>query len=208
MRSYKILFLLLPLLILPVNAYSSDKDSLRNERLFGGEPVRTAVKLNAAVVLGIVNPSVEFRAHENITVALEGLGVFYPKGVKGVFDGPAVAAMTFIEGRYYPKQAFRGFFAAPNIGFAVWDLSKGLHPSYWGTYSDMYQIGVNFMAGITIGYSFTLTKHWGIEISAGGGCQIGFYEGHYKPDGSLYVDWNGSTEWIPYKAAVNIVYKW
>lgn len=189
-------------------SYAAPKDSVRLNRLFGGEPVRTAVKLNAAVVAGIVNPSVEFRVHNNITVALEGLGVFYPKGIGNIIQGPVVIAMTFLEGRYYPVQSLRGFFVGPNIGFSVWDLTKGVHPMYWGSYADQYQVGTNFMAGITIGYAFTLTKHWGIELSVGGGCQVGFYEGHYLKDGSMYIGWNGSTEWLPYKAAVNIVYKW
>ena len=192
-------------------AYTEDRDSIRTarqERLFGGEPVKTAVKLNAAIAAGIINPSVEFRTHENITVALEGVGVFYPKGFGKLIDGPAVIAMTFVEGRYYPVQSFRGFFAGPNLGFSAWTLSKGIHPMYWGSYSDSYQVGYNFMAGVTAGYAFTLTKHWGIEVSLGGGYQCGKYEGHNSSDGSMYIGWNGSGEWLLYKAAVNIIYKW
>lgn len=94
------------------------------------------------------------------------------------------------------------------MGFSVFNLTKGIHPAYWGQYSGQYQVGTNFMAGVTLGYAFTLTKHWGIEISLGGGYQIGFYEGHYSSDGSMYVGWNSSGEWLPYKAAVNIIYKW
>lgn len=191
-----------------VSCQAAGKDSLRMERLYGGEPVKTAVKLSAAAVIGIVNPSVEFRAHKNITVALEGLGVFYPKGFAGIINGPAVIAMTFVEGRYYPVQSFRGFFVGPNVGFSVFNLTKGIHPSFWGEHAGQYQVGTNFMAGLTLGYSFTLTKHWGIELSVGGGYQLGFYEGHYSSDGSMYVGWNASAEWLPYKAAVNIVYKW
>lgn len=172
------------------------------------DSVRTAVKLNAAVVVGVVNPAFELKVHNNFTVGLEGLGIFYPKGFAGIVDGPLVVAMTFLESRYYPKESFKGFFVGPNIGFSVWDLSKGVHPAYWGSYSNAYQVGTNMMIGATIGYAFSLTKHWSIEISAGGGCQVGFYEGHYKSDGSMYIGWNGSTEWLPYKAALNIVYRW
>lgn len=187
---------------------AGSRDSLKLQALYGGEPIRTAVKLNAAVLAGIVNPSFEIRAHNNITVALEGLGAFYPKGLGNFIQGPVVLAMTFLEGRYYPVRSFRGFFVGPNIGFSVWDLTKGAHPMYWGDYAGQYQVGTNFMVGLTIGYAFTLTRHWGIEISVGGGCQLGVYEGHYLKDGSMYIGWNGSTEWLPYKAAVNIVYKW
>ena len=187
---------------------AGEKDSLRTERLFGGEPVKTAVKLSAAAVVGIVNPSVEFRAHKNITVALEGLGIFYPTGFGKMIDGPLIAAMTFVEGRYYPVQSFRGFFVGPNIGFSSYSLNKGIHPSFWGAQAHKYQVGCSFMVGLTAGYAFTLTKHGGIEISAGYGFQTSVYEGHYQSDGSKYIGWNGSSEWLPYKAAVNIVYKW
>lgn len=206
------LLLIIGLLSFPfVSASADGRDSIRQagqERLFGGEPVKTAVKLSAAAVVGIVNPSVEFRAHRNITVGLEGIGIFYPKGFGKLIDGPVVMAMTFLEGRYYPIESFRGFFVGPNLGFSAWTLSKGIHPMYWGSYANKYQVGYNIMAGVTVGYAFTLTKHWGIELSVGGGYQAGFYEGHCKSDGSMYIGWNGSSEWLPYKAAVNIVYKW
>ena len=215
MRKYKypliVPLLIFSLILTSVRAYADDRDSIRQartERLFGGAPVRTAAKLNAAVVLGVVNPAVEFRVHRNITVGLEGIGVFYPKGFGKLIDGPVVMAMTFAESRYYPVESFRGFFVGPNVGFSSYTLSKGIHPMYWGSYSNEYQVVCNFMVGLTLGYAFTLTRHWGIELSVGGGFQTSVYEGHYMSDGSMYIGWNGSSEWIPYKAAVNIVYKW
>lgn len=215
MKKYKfqliVTLLISSMILLPVKASANDRDSIRqarNERLFGGEPVRTAVKFNAAVLAGIVNPAVEFRVHKNITMGLEGLGIFYPNGFGKLIDGPIVAGMTFVEGRYYPIESFRGFFVGPNVGFSAYTLSKGIHPMYWGSYSNQYQVGCNFMVGLTLGYAFTLTKHWGIELSIGGGFQTSVYEGHYQSDGSMYIGWNGSSEWIPYNAAVNIVYKW
>ncbi len=211
MFSRKALIIVVLLTSVTFTSHADSRDSIRlvrQERLFGGEPVKTAVKLNAAAVVGIVNPSVEFRAHKYITVGLEGFGVFYPKGFGKLINGPVVMAMTFVEGRYYPVESFRGFFVGPNIGFSAWTLSKGIHPMYWGSYHNQYQVGCNFMVGLTAGYAFTLTKHWGIEVSVGGGFQNSIYEGHYLSDGSMYIGWNGSSEWLPYKAAVNIVYKW
>ena len=179
MRKYKypliVPLLIFSLILISVRAYADDRDSIRQartERLFGGAPVRTAVKLNKLI------------------------------------DGPVVMAMTFAESRYYPVESFRGFFVGPNVGFSSYTLSKGIHPMYWGSYSNEYQVGCNFMVGLTLGYAFTLTRHWGIELSVGGGFQTSVYEGHYMSDGSMYIGWNGSSEWIPYKAAVNIVYKW
>lgn len=202
------IFILLTLLCHIPSALNAKEKAKITSDTTTSTSLKTAVKLNAAVVVGIVNPAFEIRAHKNITVSLEGLGMFYINGFGNLIDGPAVAAMTFLEGRYYPKESFKGFFVGPNIGFSAWTLSKGIHPSYWGSYADKYQVGTNFMAGLTLGYAFSLNRHWGIELSLGGGCQIGFYEGHYKSDGSMYIGWNGSTEWLPYKAAVNIVYRW
>ncbi len=191
--------------------YAKDKDSIktaRNERLFGREPVRSAVKLNASALLGVVNPSFELRVHKNISIALEAWGVFYNEGIGNIIQGPVNLGMTFVESRYYPIETFRGFFVGPNVGFAFFCMTKGIHPMFWGAYSDAYQVGHNYMLGVTIGYSFTLTKNWGIEISLGGGYQNTTYQGHNLSDGSMYIDWNESAEWLPYKAALNIVYKW
>lgn len=199
-----------------VSSYAQTSDEIklnrkaeREERLFGGDPVRFSVKLNTPIVIGIVNPAVEFRVLKHFTVNFEALGCFYRDGFADIFDGPALVAMAFGEFRYFPKEAFRGFYVAPNIGYGIWKLRKGITPQYWGSYPDKYQVGSNFMAGLTIGYHFTLTKHWGLELSWGGGYSIAHYEGHMSSDGSMYVGWNGSHEWmLAYKGAFNVVYKW
>lgn len=180
----------------------------RNERLFGGEPVHTAVKLSAAVALGVVNPAVEFRVHKYLTVSLEAFGCFWPTGFP-ILNVPVTLGMAFLEGRYYPIEAFRGFFVGPNVGYGVFRMSKSIVPGYEGQYVGKYQVGSNFMAGFTIGYQFTVAKHWGIEISAGRGYQTTDYEGHEASDGSMYIGWNASSEVVLlYKAAVSVVYKW
>ncbi len=47
-----------------------------------------------------------------------------------------------------------------------------------------------------------------MELSIGGGYSIAHYEGHTEKDGSMFVGPNGSSEWLPYKAALSVVYKW
>lgn len=168
---------------------------------------RIGVKLNAAVLVGVVNPAVEFSVHRNFTVSLEAFGCFYPNGIAFV-NGRAIIGMSFLEGRWYPKRAFKGFFVGPNVGFGVWNLTKGIHPQYWGAYADEYQVGRNLMCGITLGYMFSFSKHWGMEISAGGGYSLARYEGHVDRDGSMYIGDNASSEWLPYKAALSVIYKW
>lgn len=167
------------------------KKAERQEKLFGGDPVKVAVKLNTPIVIGIVNPAVEFRIHKHFSMSGEAFGCFYRDGFANIINGPATIAMAFLEARYFPIEAFHGFYVGPNIGYGIWKLRKGIDPQYWGQHAGQYQVGKNFMVGLTIGYHFTLTKHWGLELSWGGGYSIAHYEGHYSTDGSMYVGWNG-----------------
>lgn len=168
---------------------------------------RIAVKLSAPVVIGIVNPAVEFSLNRNFTLNTEILGCFYPDGFAFI-KGRAQLALAFLEARWYPTLSYKGFFLGPNVGFGVWDMSKSIHPQFWNTGNDIYRVGSNFMCGITLGYMFSFSRHWGMEISVGGGYSISHYEGHTEKDGSMCVGYNGSSEWLPYKAALSAVYRW
>ena len=69
-----------------------------------------------------------------------------------------------------------------------------------------------FAEGVTAFNSNPFTASWQDITSGlawGLGYSISAYEGHRKSDGSMYVGWNHSGEWLPaYKGAVNIVYRW
>jgi len=168
---------------------------------------RLAVKLNAPIVIGIVNPAIEFSLNRNFTINTELFGCFYPNGFAFITDR-AELALAFLEARWYPAYSFKGLFLGPNIGYGVWNMSKGAVPVFSGHYQTKYQVGSNFMCGITLGYMFRFSEHWGMELSAGGGYSLAHYEGHTDKDGSMFVGYNGSSEWLPYKAALSVVYKW
>jgi len=168
---------------------------------------RIAVKLNAPIVVGIVNPAIEFSLNQHFTINTEIFGCFYPQGFAFI-NKRAEMALAFVEARWYPAYSFKGFFVGPNLGYGVWQLSKSLIPEFEKEYKDRYQVGSNFMCGITLGYMFRFSEHWGMELSVGGGYSIAHYEGHVNLDGSMFVGYNGSSEWIPYKAALSVVYKW
>lgn len=173
-----------------------------------GEEKKIAVKFNGAALLGVINPSVELKVAKNFSFHFEGMGIFYPYGVPTT-DKPLTLGTTFLEGHWYPKETFKGFWCGLNFGWGVWRLTKWLVPAYWGTYPDSYQMGSNIMAGISCGYHIPIGERWGVEISWGGGYSISAYEGHRTSDGSMYAGWNKSGEWLPaYKGAINIVYKW
>lgn len=169
---------------------------------------RTAVKFSAAAAVGIINPSMEVKVHDRVSIQFDAFGCFQPNGFLKK-DAPLTVAMTFFEGRYFFKEVFKGFFVGGHAGWGVWRLSKGISPVYSGAYVNEYQVGSNAMLGATLGYHFYINEHWGCELSWGGGWSGAQYEGHNKSDGSMYVGWNGSGEWLPiYKGAFNIVYKW
>ncbi len=180
---------------------------------------RTAVKLNAAVAVGIVNPAVELKAMRNATVQLEALGIFANTNFLGT-GKPLELGAGFGEFRYYIKRAFDGFYFGPTIGFGVYKLNKSLVLRYTDQYLDgSYQQGTTILCGLTVGYALNLSRHWSIEASWSGGFQGSMYEG-YKPNPNydeatggdkyvMYVTNNGSAEWPPlFKCGLFISYRW
>ena len=74
-----VLFSLLGIESFASSQYVSDNNNNKiklTDRPSLSDDTKTAVKLNAAVFVGIVNPAVEFKALRNATVQLEALGVF------------------------------------------------------------------------------------------------------------------------------------
>ena len=199
-------FLLASVLVSASSAFLAYGENSEKNQIISEQ--RIAVKLNGAALLGVINPAIEIKVHDQFSVQLEGMGIFYPYGIPGT-ELPLNLGATFLEAHWYPKGTFRGFYLGPNFGWGMWRLTKGLVPAYWGTYPDSYQVGTNIMAGLTLGYQFCIGKHWGIDIAWGLGYSNSAYEGHRTSDGSMYVGWNHSGEWLPaYKGAVNIVYRW
>lgn len=169
---------------------------------------RTAVKFSAGIVLGVINPAVEIHLFNRVNLQMDVLGCFQAKGFLNT-DDPLTLGMSFLEGRYYFREAYRGFFVGPSAGFGVWRLSKCVFPLYKHDYNEQYQVGSNIMLGMTLGYNFPINRHWSIDGAVSGGWSGTRYEGHNRSDGSLYVSWNGSGEWLPvYKGALSIVYRW
>jgi len=174
---------------------------------------RVAVKLNGLLLAGVVNPAVEFAVHNNISVQLEGMGVFYHDHVP-FLNFPLVLGLSFIEGRFYPKEVYRGFYAGPNLGWGVWKMNKSIAPGYFGSYNNnSVQYGHNVMLGLNLGYQWVLSKRWSLDLNLGLGWQHSTYEGYR--DGVLYNDPsipegrpNHSAEWMPaYKGGLFFSYR-
>ncbi len=202
-----ILFILLLLLPLISNATEKEINLTPKDSPSTFSP-RIAVKLNATIFIGVINPAVEFKICDKVTGQIESFSSFYNKSFLGT-DRPAVMNIVYFEGRYYFKKEFRGFFVGPNFGLGVWRLNRGIIPWYADVYPmHTYQVGSNFLAGAVFGYQFRLTDHWGIELAWAAGYTHAHYIG-FRDNGENYVGLNKSAWWMPgYKAAFNIVYKW
>ena len=218
-----VLFSLLGIESFASSQYVSDNNNNKiklTDRPSLSDDTKTAVKLNAAGFVGIVNPAVEFKALRNATVQLEALGVFANTSFLGT-GKPLELGAGFCEFRYYIKRAFDGFYFGPTIGFGVYKLNKSLVFRYSDQYLDgSYQQGTNIMCGLTVGYALNLGKHWSIEASWSSGFQHSKYEG-YKPNPNydessadspkyiMYVTNNGSAEWPPmFKCGLFVSYRW
>ncbi len=188
------------LVLIVVNSHAQTKEEPES---------KVNVKLNSVIVLGIINPAVEFRVFDKGSVQLEALGILAPHNFLGT-GYPCSLVAAYAEFRFYPKQVFRGFFCGVHTGLAAYRLNKNILPIF-GYKKDpaSIHVGQAFLAGITAGYSFVLNKHWGLEISLGYGRQFSTYEA-YTPqeDGTIsHRELNGSAEYMPTKGGILISYR-
>lgn len=125
-----------------------------------------------------------------------------------------------VEGRYYFKEAFEGWYLGANIGVSSFVLQKW---NYWSDEifqlnsesevfikSNLYQKGYSFLAGITGGYQFKLSDNWRMELYATVGTSQDFYKGYERGTGKRYDEanaYNRSGEIIPYRGGVMISYR-
>ena len=202
---------------------------------FKGVPSRVNVKLNGLVALTVINPVVEVRISKHFTGQLEFYGIFAPHKFLWT-DYPLSLGIGYLDGRYYIKEAFKGFSAGVTVGYGVFRMNKNVNPfkvgsALVGEYpKETVQVGQVILLGITLGYTFNIGEHWGIEISLGGGWTQAYYEGYSpnednivtersKPSGgtdkvSDYYDssisrvrMNNSAQWMPFKGGVFVCYK-
>jgi len=212
------LFTLMVIFMMAIlSAKASQGDSLRVEPFVP----RVNVKMSALAAIGIVNPAVEFRIDKKWSMQLEGMGVFAGSNFLGT-GYPLQMGSFFVEGRYYFKQVFHGFFLAPNVGAGAFRLNKNILHKFFGWSPDLdykknensVQTGANLMAGLTLGYVHTFKKnpHWSVEINWSLGRQWARYEDHlYDENGTPtgHVPVNGSAEYMPfYRGGIFVAYKW
>lgn len=159
---------------------------------------QTYIKSNALYWVGLLpNVGVETRLANHFTFNAETVFALWEK----VNDRPYLGSQVIVGARYYPKQAFKGFYVGGDVAFDSYNTSKWDHPA-----TDI-QHGVGLYLGITLGYQLPIAKRWNMDFYAGGGWHHGWYWGEDLLTNEPYALWNRSGEWIPYKLGVTFAYR-
>ncbi len=170
------------------------------------------VKLNALALIGIINPAVEFKLADKFSLQTEAILSFYYNDFLGS-GKPFATGLVFCEGRYYPKHSMSGFFFGPVVGGGAYKLNKGIYPMFHDQYdTDSYQQGWSMMLGLSVGYQFTFSRRWGLDLFWGGGYQHSWYRGYCRNNKEepyrMYIDWNKDAEFLPFfKGGLMAIYK-
>lgn len=159
---------------------------------------QTTIKTNALYWAVLApNIGVETRLGEHFTFNGEVVGLLWEK----INERPYMGVQVIVGARYYPKQAFQGFYVGADAAFDAFKVSKWDHPA-----ADV-QHGVGMYYGLTLGCQISIGKRWNIDFYAGGGWHLGwYYATHYDTD-VITAPWNKSGEWIPYKLGVTFAYR-
>jgi len=198
-----------------INVYAQenqlDNDSKSEKKLY--------LKGNALLIpIGVINAGLEYQLNNKFT--LQGDVLISPWKS---FAGHELQYYSLsAEGRYYFKEAFKGWFLGANISASSFVLQKW---NYWNddpfpskneenvvfTKSNLYQKGYSFLVGVTAGYQFRLAENWNMELYGTIGTSQDFYKGYDRVTGKRYdeiVDgYNRSGEIIPYRGGVMVSYR-
>lgn len=139
------------------------------EKTYEREENSMAIKLNALTLVGAPGLAYEIKISKHFSGQIEAVGTYYPNGFLGT-DKPIKLISGFLQARYYPKYVFNGFFAGINVGFGAYNMARQIIPNFWNEdFDGSMHKGWNAMGGLTLGWSFPIKTHWGIEpfISTG-----------------------------------------
>ncbi len=163
---------------------------------------QTYAKVNVVTLpAGMLNAGLETKLGKKTTIQAE----VFVSPWKSFLGKRLQVYYTGVEGRYYFKESFKGFYAGANFGLAIFDIQK------WNyLQSQNHQRGFTIMTGATIGYQYKINDRWNADIFIGGGNSQGFYHGYDLQTGERYEGsepWNRSGEWLPFKGGLMLSYK-
>lgn len=160
---------------------------------------QTSIKTNALYwMAGVPNASLEVGFARKWSYNVD---LVYSPWERFLDNKPLIIGQFINEVRFYPKQVNKGFYVG---GYAA---GHGFKMSKWNYGYDRYQIGYGISLGVSVGYELPISNRWLVDFYAGGGWQLSWYRGFNYPSGDMYIGWNASGEWIPYKIGVAFSYR-
>ncbi len=177
------------------------------------------IKGNALFIpIGIVNAGLEYQLNQKFTMQGDILVSPWKS-----FAGHELQYYSLsLEGRYYFKEAFQGWYVGANIAASSFVLQKW---NYWSdelypskneegvTFikSNLYQKGYSVLFGATLGYQFKLSENWRMDVYGTVGSSQDFYKGYDRISGKRYDEkpdgYNRSGEILPYRGGIMISYR-
>ena len=165
---------------------------------------QTYIKANAVTALLLVpNIGVETSIGKKITFQADVMASFWES-----FNGhhPMKLYSLVTEVRYHFQEKYNGFYFGGHAGVDRYQIQKWI---YWDT--NMYEDGIGYKFGATIGYEKKLNDRWLLDFFVGGGWHQGYYKGYYN-DGTPgryenVKNWNRSGDWLPYRGGIMVSYR-
>lgn len=163
---------------------------------------QTYIKINAmTTTFTIPNVGIETSIGKKSTFQFDVLASFWKS-----INGKPREFYTFTpEYRYHFKEKNNGFYAGFHIGASLFNFQKW---NYLNT--TLYEKGVGYFIGATIGYQIKINDTFMLDCFLGGGSHQGFYKGYDLATGERYdkaIKFNKSGEWLPYRGGVMVSYK-
>ncbi len=156
--------------------------------------------------VAIFNPSFEFGFNNHTALSFDYIGAFFEENYMGS-GYPMIFSMGLIGYRYYLKDSeHNGLFIGGDFGLNMFKMNKNIIPLVANDRGDNYDIGYGYLLGLTFGYKYPINRRLSVEASLSGGWQHTRHE-VYTMNGELFIPFNSSGEWTPYKAGIYLNYK-
>lgn len=165
---------------------------------------QTYIKGNAVTALALIpNIGIETSIGKKSTFQFDILASCWSS-----INGKPYEFYTFTpEYRYHFHEKYNGFYIGGHVGFDIFNVTK------WNYYDvGVYQTGVGYVVGATIGYEKKLNDRFMLDFFIGGGTHQGFYHSYYIETGERWeldkaVGRNISGELLLYRGGIMISYR-
>jgi hypothetical protein len=119
-------------------------------------------------------------------------------------EKPLKIFMLTPEIRWYANANNTGFYASGHLAGTVFQLQKYTYKN-----TDLYQKGLAYQLGVSLGYVYPVSNRVSLEAFVGGGSLQSFYKGYDASTGIRYdlaKDYNKSGEVLLYRGGFKVIY--